>query len=193
MLRNSAAPYLIAVFLALSFFAPGKPLAAHDIPNDVTVQVFFKPAGNQLNVLVRVPLKTMRDVEFPERDQGYLDFDRVDPSLREAATLWISDFIDVYEGATLLPKPRVVQTRLSLESDPSFCLLRDSHRAPERRQTDESNHSLLGPDDAGRAVSNIPFNPTRRISRFILRLERLGARVVTVLRFLPPGRGGPRI
>src|SRR6266404_1763306 len=101
------------IFVALLFVSSVLPLAAHDIPSDATVQMFFKPAGNRLNILVRVPLKTMRDVEFPERGQGYLDFDRVDPTLREAANLWVSDFIDVYEGDARLPKPRIVETRLS--------------------------------------------------------------------------------
>ena len=39
--------------------------AAHDIPYDATVQAFVKPAGPHLDLLVRVPLKTMRDVDFP--------------------------------------------------------------------------------------------------------------------------------
>jgi hypothetical protein len=186
MLRNSAAPYLIAVFLALSFFAPGKPLAAHDIPSDATVQVYFKPAGNQLNVLVRVPLKTMRDVEFPERDQGYLDFDRVDPSLREASTLWISDFIDVYEGATLLPKPRVVQTRLSLESDPSFSSYETAiaHlNAPKL-----TNQTTVFWDQLMLDVQ-FQYPIQSDASHFSIHpaLDRLAARVVIGLRFLPPG------
>src|SRR5258707_14113590 len=101
MPRNLVASCTFASFLALLFLAPGHPLAAHDIPNDATVQMFFKPAGNHLNILVRVPLKTMRDLEFPERAQGYLDFDRVDPMLQEGASLWVSDFIDVYEGAEI--------------------------------------------------------------------------------------------
>ena len=120
MPRNFVANCIFVALLALLFLGPALPLLAHDIPSDATVQMFFKPAGNHLNILVRVPLKTMRDVEFPERDRGYLDFERVDPTLRESASLWISDFIDVYEGDALLPKPRIVETRLSLESDPSF-------------------------------------------------------------------------
>jgi len=120
MPRNVVASRTIAALLALQFAVLAHPLAAHDIPSDATVQMFFKPAGNHLNILVRVPLKTMRDLEFPERGQGYLDFDRVDPTLREGASLWVSDFIDVYEGDARLPKPRIVETRLSLESDPSF-------------------------------------------------------------------------
>ena len=70
MLRNSAAFRIFVALLALWAVAPALPLAAHDIPSDATVQMFFKPAGNRLNILVRVPLKAMRDVEFPERAQG---------------------------------------------------------------------------------------------------------------------------
>src|SRR4029077_17279309 len=68
----------VAALLALCVVAPWPHAAAHDIPNDATVQMFFKPDGKHLSVLVRVPLKTMRDVEFPEREQGYIDLARVD-------------------------------------------------------------------------------------------------------------------
>jgi hypothetical protein len=41
--------------------------------------------------------------------------------LPEMATLWISDFIELYEDAAPLAKrPRVIASRLSLESDRSF-------------------------------------------------------------------------
>ena len=45
--------------------------AAHDIPNDVTVQMFLKPAGDKLDLLVRVPVKAMRDTDFPKLGPGY--------------------------------------------------------------------------------------------------------------------------
>src|ERR1043166_8330510 len=51
-------------FRIAGLFVLPAALAAHDIPNDVTVQLFLKPEGQQLNVLVRVPLKSMRDVVF---------------------------------------------------------------------------------------------------------------------------------
>ena len=95
-------------------------LPAHEIPSDVAVQAFVKPEGQTLRLLVRVPLRAMRDTMFPEREKGYLDFDRVDPLLVNVSNLWISDYIDVLEGETQLPKPRVIATRLSLESDKSF-------------------------------------------------------------------------
>src|SRR6202140_2209370 len=186
MPRNFVVSRTRAALLALLFVAPARPLAAHDIPSDATVQMFFKPAGNHLNILVRVPLKTMRDVEFPERDQGYLDFDRVDPTLREAASLWVSDFIDVYEGDARLPKPRVVETRLSLESDPSFA----SYETALAHVTGPklSNGTVIFWDQL---MLDVLFEyPIQSAgSRFSIHpaLDRLAARVVIALRFLPPG------
>src|SRR5579864_7899565 len=186
MPRIYVASRAVAALLALLFVAPARPLAAHDIPSDATVQLFFKPAGNHLNILVRVPLKTMRDVEFPERAQGYLDFDRIDPTLLESASLWISDFIDVYEGDALLPKPRIVATHLSLESDPSFA------------SYDQALAHVTGPKlTNGTAVFwnqlmldvlfEYPIQSDE--TRFSVHpgLDRLAARVVIALRFLPPG------
>jgi hypothetical protein len=175
-----------AALLALLFIAPTQPLAAHDIPSDATVQMFFKPAGNHLNILVRVPLKTMRDVEFPERDQGYLDFDRVDPTLREAANLWVSDFIDVYEGDERLPKPRIVETRLSLESDPSFVSY-DQALAHVTGPKLSNGTTVFWDQLMLDVLFEYPIQSDQ--SRFSIHpaLDRLAARVVIALRFLPPG------
>ena len=186
MLRNLAMSRSLVVLLALLVFAPAQRLAAHDIPNDATVQIFFKPDGKHLYVLVRAPLKTMRDVEFPERGQGYLDFERVDPTLREAATLWISDFIEVYEGADRLPKPRIVDTRLSLESDPSFA---SYEQALAHFSTPKlSNGTAIFWDQLMLDVL-FEYPIQSDASHFSIHpgLGRLAARVVIALRFLPPG------
>src|SRR5437868_14880279 len=53
--------------------------SAHDIPNDVTVQAFLKPEGQRLRLMVRAPMKAMRDVEFPQKGPGYLDLARTAP------------------------------------------------------------------------------------------------------------------
>ena len=186
MLRKFAAYRATAPLLALLYFAPVPRLAAHDIPNDVTVQIFFKPAGNHLNLLVRVPLKAMHDTEFPERGRGYLDFDRVDSALRQAATLWISDFVDVYEDGALLPKPRILDARLSFESDPSFTSYEQAlaHFAAPKL----SNSADVFWDQLMLDVNfEYPIQSDR--ARFSIHpaLDRLGARVVIALRFLPPG------
>jgi hypothetical protein len=186
MPRKLAVFCAVAALMALVFLAPAQRVAAHDIPNDATVQMFFKPDGNHLNLVVRVPLKTMRDVEFPERSQGYLDFDRVDPQLKEGATLWISDFIDVYEGTEHLPKPRIVATRLSLESDPSFASYEQAmahFASPKLTNGTAVFWDQLMLD----VVFEYPIQSDQSHFSIHPGLDRLASRVVIALRFLPPG------
>jgi hypothetical protein len=159
---------------------------AHDVPNEVTVNVFIKPEGERLRLLVRVPLKAVRDVDFPRRRGGFLDLARADPALREAAERWLASEIELYEGETRLPPPRVVEARASLESDRSFGsfdealahltgvrLPNDLEILPEQVQLD--------------ALLEYPIRSER--SDFAIRpaLERLGWKVLVVVRFLPPG------
>src|SRR5262245_42294886 len=122
MCRTLRATQLLALTALLCLGLPG-PLPAHEIPNDVTVQAFLKPEGQILRLLMRVPLKAMRDVEFPIRGPGYLELvqsSRMDNALREGAQIWISDAIEVYESDTRLPRPRIAAALLSVESDKSF-------------------------------------------------------------------------
>ena len=160
-------------------------LAAHDIPNDVTAQVFVKPEGKQLRLLIRVPLKAMRDMEFPQRGPGYLDLSRIDSMLNQAAMLWISDTLTVYEGDTRLPKARLAQTRISLESDRSFASYDTAiaHLTGPPLPEDTNvywNQPMLD------ALFEYPINSDRAKFSIHPALGRLGLRVVTSLRFVPP-------
>src|SRR3954468_11891054 len=119
---NGASRFLLALTmwaasLAL-IVAPGA--RAHDIPADVTINAFVKPAGERLQLVLRVPLKAMRDVDYPRRGPGYLDLARAQPALEQAASLWISDNVQIYEGDRPLNAPKLVRARVSLESDKSF-------------------------------------------------------------------------
>src|SRR6266571_4999728 len=121
ILVNTLAMRRMAVSLvaALTVAAPLRA-AAHDIPTDVRVSAFVKPDGQRLSLLIRVPLKAMREVDYPRRGAGLLDLARADAALRNAATLWIADNIELYENDSRLGLPRVVDARVSLESDKSF-------------------------------------------------------------------------
>jgi hypothetical protein len=159
--------------------------AAHDIPNDVTVQAFVKPQGQSLKVLVRVPLQAMRDVDFPKRGPGYLDLARVDASLRNAATMWISDSVELYEGDVRLGGPSVVSARVSLQSDRSF----ESYEqavAHVRGPPLPSDTELFWEQGLLDVLFEYPIQSDR--SDFSIRpaLARLGLRVLTVVRYLPP-------
>ncbi len=101
---------------------------AHDIPDDVRVQAFARPAGQTLTLLVRVPLKAMRDVDVPQRSGGFLDFARVDSALRNSVTLWLADELELYEndgqGEKRLAGPRVVRRARVARIRPLVRLLR---------------------------------------------------------------------
>jgi HupE/UreJ protein len=174
---------LVASLLLLPCRVP-----AHDIPNDVTVQIFAKPQGQRLHLLVRVPLKAMRDVNFPERGPGYLDLARAGALLPEAATLWIADFIQVFEDDIRLSKPQIVATRISLPSDRSFISYEEAlaHVTGPPLSNDTNvywDQTMLD------VLFEYPIQSEQ--SRFSIHpaLARLGLRVVTVLRFLPAGGG----
>src|SRR5215471_8519726 len=158
-----------AAALLLPFLAQ-----AHDIPNDVTVQMFVKPEGQHLHLLARVPLKAMRDIMFPQRGPGYLDIERSNPLLPGAAKLWIAGFFETYEGDALLPNPLVIASRISLPSDFSFS-------SYETALTHVTGQTLLD------VLFDSPIQSDRARFSIQPRFGRLGLRVITVLRFIPPG------
>ena len=102
---------IIALAAALICALPLRA-AAHDIPNDVQVRAFVKPDGRRLQLLMRVPLLAMREVDFPRRGIGILDLVRADAALSNAARLWIADNVELYEGEVRLEYPRVVEVRV---------------------------------------------------------------------------------
>src|SRR5207253_2482394 len=126
----------------------------------------------------------MSDINFPERGPGYLDLARVNELLPGAATLWITDFIELYENDTRLARPQIVATRISLPSDRSFVSYEDAIAHVTGPLL--SNDTNVYWDQTMLDVSfEYPIQSEQ--SRFSIHpaLARLGLRVVTVLRFLP--------
>ena len=162
------------------------PAVAHEVPSDVKVQAFVKPDGQRLQLLVRVPLTAMREVDIPRRGPGYLDLARADAALRNAAKLWIADSIDLYEGEKRLAYPRVVDARVSLPSDKSFASFAEAMahlagpRLPEKMEM-FWNQGLLD------VLFEFPIDSATDAFSIHPRLARLGLRVAISLRFLPPG------
>jgi hypothetical protein len=158
---------------------------AHDIPADITIQAFLKPEGQQLHFVLRVPLKAMRDIEFPKRGPGYLDIDRSDQFLRDGAEQWISNFTEIRENNTQLPKPQITGARVSLESDKSISSYEAAlaHIAGAKLP----NNTDVYWDQAMLDVHLIyPIQSDQSEFAIHPAFERLGLRVVTVLRFMPP-------
>src|SRR5439155_3937625 len=128
----------------------------------------------------------MRDILFPQRGSGYLDLRRTAPLLPGAAQLWIAGFFETYEGDPLLPNPQVMATRISLPSDFSFAsyetALAHITGPPLPDSTDVIwDQTLLD------VLFDSPIQSERARFSIQPRFARLGLRVITVLRLVPPG------
>jgi hypothetical protein len=160
--------------------------AAHDIPSDATAHAFIRARGGKLQAIVRVPLSTIRDIDFPQTPGGYLDIAKLTPLLPGAVKVQIADGMEVREGSRTLPTPQVTATQISLEFDRSFdtfdtALLRVQSPKPPNSANLVWNQVFLD------ALLEYPIESER--SDFFIRpgFQRLAARVVTDLRFVEPG------
>ncbi len=171
----------VAAFLAF-LFTPAL-VGSHEIPNEVTVHAFLKPDGTRLVLLVRAPLGAMRDMDVPVRGPGFLDLARIDPVLRDAATLWIGDYVQLFEGERPLGKPEVLAARVSLPSDRSFESYEQAlaHITGPGMPLDTELYWQQGLLDVA-----FVYPITSQTSQFSIEpgLTRLGLRVNVVLRFL---------
>jgi len=159
--------------------------SAHEIPSHVRVQAFLEPKADRLRLLVRVPLAAMRDMSVPTNPLGYLDLTRADPVLRDAAVLWIADYVELYEGERRITSPSIVAARVSLPSDRSFddyeTALAHVRGPPLPPETEiywaQGLLDVLFEYPIESDQSEFTINPG---------LERLGMSVVNVLRFIQP-------
>jgi HupE / UreJ protein len=181
----SRAARLAALFLIVALTCVAR-VSAHDIPRDVTVQAFAKPEDHTFRLLVRVPLKAIMDIEFPRRERDYVDLERIDQSLRDASMIWLARKIELYEEDALVPEPRILSTRVSLESDRSF----DSYEHALAHVTGPSltnDTSIFWEQGILDVLFEYPIQSDRSHFAIHMAFDRLGISVVTALRFLPPG------
>ena len=175
-----------ALLVGLTLLLPTWSGEAHEIPADVTVQAFVKPDGGTLRMIVRVPLVSMRDYDFPVREPGYLIISDADPLIQGAAVEWIANYVQMYEGSELLARPVVAAVRIAIPGDRAF------------RTYDEAIANVL----SAPLSDNIELPPQQAMLDVLLewsimseesdfsidsRFAQLGIRTVTVLRFLPAG------
>ena len=173
--------FLVFALGALTWSSASR-LAAHEIPNDVTIRMFFKPEGRRLRVLVRAPLEAMNDIDWKYRGPGgLLDLTRIASHLEHAATLWLADNIRVREDDAWLAAPRIAALRASLPSDQAF------------QSYEQALALVLGPPlppdadvykNVGMLDVLFEYAITSERSSFSVhpRLARLGLQTLTILR-----------
>lgn len=174
---------LLALLLAWTF--PATAPSAHEVPADVRVTAYLKPEGDVLQMMIRVPMDAMQEVEFPLRGPGFLEISRADDALRGAVKLWITDNLDVFENGEALPTPTTSAVRVTLPSDRSF----DRHEtagavfsAP--RLTDDMD--LVWRQLLLDAVLEFPIRSETSEFAVEPRFERMGMRVNTTLIVMGP-------
>jgi hypothetical protein len=172
-----------ALVVALVLLLPSWP-EAHEIPADVTVQAFVRPEGDRLRLVVRVPLESMRDYEFPVRGPGYLRIAEAGPLVRDAARQWVGDYVEVQENGKVLEGLELVTARVSAPGDRSFGsyerALANVLSAPLPESTE-----LYWQQAALDLLFEIPIGSAQSDFAIDARFAHLGLRTVTVLRFLP--------
>ncbi|MEX0708109.1 MAG: HupE/UreJ family protein [Woeseia sp.] len=181
--RTPFSQWIPALALAI-LFVPAA-IYGHEIPSDVVVRSYLKPQDSTLNLLVRVPLEAMRDVNFPVRGPGYLDIATAGKPLRDAATIWIANEVRLFEEDRLLTEHDIAAVRVSLPSDRSF------------RSFDAALQHVTGPaldDDTelyrDQALLDVliryPIRSADAAFAIEPRFRRLGLNTITVLTFVAP-------
>ncbi|HEX7719613.1 MAG TPA: HupE/UreJ family protein [Woeseiaceae bacterium] len=179
--------YIIVVLLlaAGGWLLSPHGASAHEIPTDVVVQAWLKPEGDRLELLVRVPLEAMRDLQFPQYGPGYLDIPAADRMLRDAAQIWIANGIELYEGDRRLAEKHISAARIALPSDPSFRTFQQA-RATVTGPPLPQGTRLVWTQALLDVLIEVPVQSAHSEFSIDTELSRLAIRTVTVLRFVTP-------
>ncbi|GAB1261264.1 HupE/UreJ family protein [Aurantivibrio plasticivorans] len=112
--------FIVLIFVAFSCAVYSGSSLAHDAPARVELKLFAKQNASTLDVLIRVPTDALREIDFPKRGPGYLDFDQLQSSLDAAVATYFVDEIHLKAGDESLARPQIHATRISLPSDIAF-------------------------------------------------------------------------
>ena len=184
-LRRSAMGEIRGLVRLLLVLACVGAASAHEIPNAVTARLLARASGDQFQLLVRVPLSSMRDVEVPAQPSGYLDVAQLAPRLPDLATVWIARVVELYEDGARLPEPRIAATQVSILSDRSFASF-DAALAHVRSPLPANRENLVWEQVFFDVLLEYPIRSERAAFAIRPRLEHLAAQVVTSLEFHTP-------
>jgi hypothetical protein len=170
---------------------PLKGIDAHEVPNDVLIRSYFKADTETVNLLVRVPLEAMRDMNFPVKGPGYLQLNQMSELSIDAAEIWLGNFVDVYAGEQKIIDWSIEKTRVSLPSDRSFVSYQAAYKSFSLAPLSET--TLLHHDQALLDVwITYPLTTDNTNFSIDLNFGGLGLNTTTVLAFVTP-EGANRI
>ncbi len=159
---------------------------ADDVPLSVAVQAYIKPEGNNLTVLLRVPMDALGEVDFPTRGvPGSLIFSEADSALETATNVYILNSLQFFEEDRMLEEKSLERVRVSLPSDRSFNSYAQAIENVNKDRLDDSV-DLYWRQGMLDVLVTYPIRSAE--SRFSVdaRLAGLGVETNTVLRFVLP-------
>jgi hypothetical protein len=177
---------IAAVIVALVLLLPTWSGEAHEIPSDVTVQAFVRPEGGALRMLLRAPLASLRDYDFPVEGPGYLSIAESGEMVREAVDLWITDYVSMFENGEDLGRPTATDVRVSSPGDRAFATY-DRALANVRSGLLPAGIELPPQQAMVDVLLEWPIGSDQSDFSIESGLGHLGLRTITVLRFQPAG------
>jgi hypothetical protein len=65
-------------------------------------------------------MEALSEAQFPVRGPGYLDFDKADTAIADAAQMYLSQGLQFFADGVALPRGQLLKTRVALPADKSF-------------------------------------------------------------------------
>jgi len=100
----------------------------HELPERVQIKILAQQQPQQFDLLLRIPLEALRDIDLPLHGPGYLDLPVSKRAIHDAVKVWIVDELAVFSGSTILPVSADTRVRVSLPADRSFEAYEDAVR-----------------------------------------------------------------
>lgn len=159
------------------------PSAAHEVPAALETNIWLRPQAQHLDLLIRVPLRALRDIPFPELPNGELDTARLAPTLPPAIKTNLLDPLTLLANGQALGALRIEYVQLSLPSDRSF----ESFPAALAHTASPLNTEPLRWDQAFLDVHAVTSLPSEQAKLSLSsRLHHLATTVSTSLRVTFP-------
>ncbi len=182
---NKLKKYVLFFLAAASFCCVSNIVVAHDIPAKVTLHIYVKPSGDQLQVLMRVPMEALSEIDFPKRGPGYLNFSLTDKAIHDAAESYLTSSFEIFENEKSLSSHQLQAVRIDLPSDRSFSSYQSAVKNIKSPALDDSIDLYWGQGVLDVLVS-YPIESEASQFSFVSSLDRLGEETNTVLRFVMP-------
>lgn len=187
------ASLILAVLTPLLLLSAARSGQAHEIPQRVAINMLARPSDSTLQLLVRVPLEALRDVEFPLLVDGSLDLSRVRPLLSEGIAVWLRPGIRVFENGRELSMGTVRAFRLAAPSDQSLTVADVAFASVSEAHRTQAPVNALNWITREQALLDVilEYPITNAAARFAVepQLAHLGIRTLSTVRLVLPNGG----